>query len=40
MNQATDAKPHGRGKRRRGPKNARLVVDEERILRAQSLPRA
>jgi hypothetical protein len=35
MEKATDAKPGGRGERRRGPKNARLAVDEVRVLRAQ-----
>ena len=33
MEKATEAKPRERGKRRRRPKNARLTVDEVRILR-------
>lgn len=36
MEKATEPKPkRGSGKRRRGPKNARLSVDEERIVRAE-----
>ena len=34
MEKATEAKPREGGKRRRGPKNARLTVDEVQILRA------
>jgi hypothetical protein len=35
MDRQTEAKPpRGAGKRRRGPKNARLIIDEDRILRA------
>jgi hypothetical protein len=36
MEKATEAKPRGRG--RRGPKNARLTVDEVRILRPEVPP--
>ena len=36
MDKATGPWPKGGGKRRRGPKNARLVIDEERIVRADA----
>jgi hypothetical protein len=35
MEKATEAKPGGRSKRRRGPKNTRLTVDEVRVLKAE-----
>ena len=35
MEKATKAKPGGRSKRRRGPKNTRLTVDEVRVLKAE-----
>jgi hypothetical protein len=38
MEKATEAKPGGRSQRRRGPKNARLTVDEVRILRPEVPP--
>lgn len=38
MEKATEAKPGGRSKRRRGPKSARLAVDEVRILRPEVPP--
>jgi hypothetical protein len=38
MDKATEAKPRGRNKRRRGPKNARLTVDEVQVLRAEVPP--
>jgi hypothetical protein len=38
MEKATEAKPGGRSKRRRGPKTARLAVDEVRILRREVPP--
>jgi Transposase IS66 family len=38
MDKATEAKPRGRNKRRRGAKNARLTVDEVQVVRAEVPP--
>lgn len=38
MDKATEAKPRERNKRRRGPKNARLTVDEVQVVRAEVPP--
>lgn len=38
MEKGTQAKPGGRSRRRRGPKNARLTVDEVRVVQAEVPP--